>query len=167
MTVRTKLHLHNNTWKAASRYGSEVWILNKTYARKLEVAHIWFLRQLLGLTTLHEQRNNSIPEKVQVCNIGKDILPTKRKRKDMWQEWKMIISHYQLSGIMRANTVILARLKQRWKDQEHLQDQEEQVLLGPNCSSSSRLTTACKSRMSVQKDVRKVQERRALNVITS
>jgi hypothetical protein len=49
MTIDTKLRIRNITSKAALCYGSEVWIINKRDAQKLEAAQMIFLRPLLGL----------------------------------------------------------------------------------------------------------------------
>jgi hypothetical protein len=43
MTINTKLRIHNITSKATLCYGSEVWIVNKRDAQKLEAAQIRFL----------------------------------------------------------------------------------------------------------------------------
>jgi hypothetical protein len=60
MLPSTKLRLYNITSKAALKYGSEVWVLNKEECQQLETAEIKFLRSLLGLTRLDHQRNTTI-----------------------------------------------------------------------------------------------------------
>jgi hypothetical protein len=71
MTIDTKLRKHNITSKAALCYGSEVWIINKRNAQKLEAAQMRFLRPLLGLTRLYRQRNSDIRNRLKVDNILK------------------------------------------------------------------------------------------------
>jgi hypothetical protein len=42
MTTDTKLRIHNDTFKAALCYDSEVWTINKRDAQKLEAAQMRF-----------------------------------------------------------------------------------------------------------------------------
>ena len=49
MNKETKLRIHNITAKAALKFGSETWVLNKREEQRLEAAHIKFLRHLLGI----------------------------------------------------------------------------------------------------------------------
>jgi hypothetical protein len=72
-TTDTKLRLHNITSKASLCYGSENWIINKRDAQKLEAAQIRFLRQLLGLTRLDDQRNPEICNGLKMDKIVEDI----------------------------------------------------------------------------------------------
>jgi hypothetical protein len=74
MTINTKLRIHNTTSKAALCYGSEVCIISKRNAQKLEAAQIIFLRPLLGLTSLDRQRNSDIRNRLKVDNILEDII---------------------------------------------------------------------------------------------
>jgi hypothetical protein len=74
MTIDTKLRIHNTTSKAALWYGSEVWIINKRDAQKLEAAQMRFLIPLLGLTRLDRQRNSDIRNRLKVENILEDII---------------------------------------------------------------------------------------------
>jgi hypothetical protein len=52
MSNETKLRMHNITAKAALKYGSEAWVLNKRDKHRLETAHVRVLRPLLGYTKL-------------------------------------------------------------------------------------------------------------------
>jgi hypothetical protein len=74
MTIDTKLQIHNITSKAALCYGSEVWIINKRDAQKLQVAQMRFLRPLIGLTRFDCQRNCDICNRLKVDNILQDII---------------------------------------------------------------------------------------------
>jgi hypothetical protein len=74
MTTDTKLWIHNITSKAALCHGSEVWIINKRNAQKLEVVQMRFLRPLLGLTRLDRQRNFDIRNRLKADNILEDII---------------------------------------------------------------------------------------------
>jgi len=52
-----KLRIHNITAKAAWKFGSEAWVLNKREEQRLEVAQVKFLRHLLGITKLDKEKN--------------------------------------------------------------------------------------------------------------
>jgi len=67
----------------------------------------------------------SIQHSWKHCSVPKEMGETAGKNE------KTIISHYWLSSVM-----ICAKPKQIWQDQQHLCDQDEQVLLDldPNCS---------------------------------
>jgi hypothetical protein len=53
--------------------GSEVWVLNKKECQQLETAQIKFLRSLLELTRLDNQRNTTTREKLKVEHIVDEI----------------------------------------------------------------------------------------------
>jgi hypothetical protein len=57
---KTKSRLHNAASKAAMKYGSEVWGLNREDCEQLEAVRTKFLRSLAGLTRLDHQRNTTI-----------------------------------------------------------------------------------------------------------
>ena len=57
MTKETKLRIHNMTAKAALKFGSEVWVLKKRDAQRLEAAQMKFLRHLQGITKLDKEKN--------------------------------------------------------------------------------------------------------------
>jgi len=59
MSKYTKLRIHNITAKAALKFGSEVWVLNKREEQRLEVAQMKFLRHLLGITKQIKKRINT------------------------------------------------------------------------------------------------------------
>ena len=44
MNKETKLRIHNITAKAALKFGSEAWVLNKREEQRLEAAQMKFLR---------------------------------------------------------------------------------------------------------------------------
>ena len=52
----------NITAKAAFKFGSEVWVLNKRDKQRLEAAEMKFLRHLLGITKL-DRENIQVLEK--------------------------------------------------------------------------------------------------------
>ena len=56
----TKLRIHNITVKAALKFESEAWVLNKREEQRLEAAQIKFLRHLLGITKLDKEKNQCI-----------------------------------------------------------------------------------------------------------
>jgi len=59
----TKLRIHNITAKAALNFGTEACVLKKREEQRLEAAQIKFLRQLLGITNLHKEKNQCIRQK--------------------------------------------------------------------------------------------------------
>jgi len=59
----TKLRIHNITAKAASKFGSEVWVPKKREEQRLEATQMKFLRHLLGLTKLDKEKNQCIMQK--------------------------------------------------------------------------------------------------------
>ena len=63
MDKETKLRIHNITAKAALKFGSEVWVLNKREEQRLEAAQMKFLRHLLGITKLDKGKNKCTKEK--------------------------------------------------------------------------------------------------------
>ena len=52
MNKEIKLIIHNITAKAALKFGSEAWVLNKREEKRLEAAQMKFFRYLLGITKL-------------------------------------------------------------------------------------------------------------------
>jgi len=59
----TKLRIHNIAAKAALKFGSEAWVLKKRKEQHLEAAQAKFLRHLLGITKLDQEKNQCIREK--------------------------------------------------------------------------------------------------------
>ena len=60
MNKETKLRVHNITAKAALKFGSEAWVLKKREEQRLEAAQMKFLRHLLGLKKLDEEKSHCI-----------------------------------------------------------------------------------------------------------
>ena len=56
MNKGTKLGIHNITAKAALKFGSGVWVLQKREEQRLEAAQMKFLRHLLGITKLDKEK---------------------------------------------------------------------------------------------------------------
>jgi hypothetical protein len=73
MTKKTKLRIHNITAKAALKFGSEAWVLQKREEQRLEAAQMKFLRHLLGITKLDRERNQSVRDKLGVQNTVLEI----------------------------------------------------------------------------------------------
>ena len=63
MNKETELRIHNITAKAASKFGSEVWVLKKRKEQRLEAAQLKFLRHLLRITKLDKEKNQYIRPK--------------------------------------------------------------------------------------------------------
>jgi hypothetical protein len=59
----TKLRIHNNTAKAALKFGSEAWVLKKREEQRSEAAQMKFLRHLLGITKLDKEKTQCIGQK--------------------------------------------------------------------------------------------------------
>jgi hypothetical protein len=64
MAKETKLRIHNIIAKAALKFGSEVWVLEKRDEQRLEAAQMKFLRHLQGITKLDKEKNESIRTKL-------------------------------------------------------------------------------------------------------
>ena len=70
----TKYYMHKITAKAALKFGSEAWVLEKREEQRLEAAQMKFLRHLLGITKLDKEKNQCIREKKTGAeNIVKEI----------------------------------------------------------------------------------------------
>jgi len=63
MNKETKLWIRNITAKAALKFGSEAWVLKKREEQRLEAAQMKFLRHLLGITKLDEEKTNVLGKK--------------------------------------------------------------------------------------------------------
>jgi hypothetical protein len=74
MNKETKLRIHNITAKAALKFGSEVWVLNKSEEQRLDAAQMKFLRHLLGKTKLDkEKKQKKKKKKTGAQNVVKEI----------------------------------------------------------------------------------------------
>jgi len=93
---------------------------------------VTILSLLTAIRGLDKQRNNSNHEKLQVTNTLEGKFQYQKKRmkpaKRMEHLPLLTLQYYYPRGSRN-----LRRPKQRWKDQQHLQDQEE-VLLDENLS---------------------------------
>jgi len=79
MNKETKLRIHNITAKAALKFGSENWVLQKREEQRIEAAQMKFLRHLLGLTKLDKENNQRIKEKTGAQNVVKEIKQYQKK----------------------------------------------------------------------------------------
>ena len=59
--------------KAALKFGSKAWVLRKREGQRLEAAWMKFLRHLLGITKLDEEKNQCIREKTRAQNTVNEI----------------------------------------------------------------------------------------------
>jgi hypothetical protein len=59
LTKETKIRIHNIRDKAAVKFGSEAWVQkkNKTDEQLLEASEMNFLKHLLGITKLDQDKN--------------------------------------------------------------------------------------------------------------
>ena len=65
MNKETKLRIHNITAKAALKFGSEAWVLKKSEEQRLEAAQMKFLKHLLGITKLDQEKNQCVRQKTE------------------------------------------------------------------------------------------------------
>jgi len=63
MNKETKLRIHKITAKEVLKFRSEAWVLKKREKQRLEAAQMKFLRHLLGITKLDEEKNQCIRQK--------------------------------------------------------------------------------------------------------
>jgi hypothetical protein len=115
--------IHNITAKAALKFGSEAWVLKKREEQRLEAAQMKFLRHLLGITKLDNEKNQYIREKTGVQNIVKEIKQYQKKwlkhvqRMDTKSLPKQALQ-YKPKGRRK-----IGRPKKRWRDQLLFEDQ--------------------------------------------
>ena len=111
-----KLRIHNITAKAALKFGSEVWVLKKREEQRLEAAQMKFLRHLLGITKLDQEKNQCIRGKTGAQDLVKEIKQCQIKwlhhlqRMDTNRLPKQALQ-YKPKG--RRN---VGGLRKRWKD---------------------------------------------------
>jgi hypothetical protein len=60
ISKETNLRIHNITAKAALKFKSKAWVQKKRKERRLEAAQMKFLRHLLGITKLDQEKNQYI-----------------------------------------------------------------------------------------------------------
>jgi hypothetical protein len=127
----TKLRIHNITAKAALKFGSEAWALKKREEQRLEAAQIKFLRHLLGITKLDKEKNQCIREKSGAQNIVKEI-------KQPQEKWLLYVQRMHTNRIPKQALQYKpkgrrngGRPRKRWRDQLHLEDQQETRLILP------------------------------------
>ena len=132
MNKEIKLRIHNITAKAALKFGSETWVLKTREEQRLEAAQMKFLRHLLGITKLDEEKYQSIREKTGTQKIVKETKQYQEKwlqhvqRMDKNRLPKQALQ-YKPKG--RRN---LGRPRKRWRDQLHLEDQGTGSTLKPS-----------------------------------
>ena len=79
MNKETQLRIHNITAKAALKFGSEAWVPKKREEQRLEAAQMKYLRHLLGIKKLDEEKNQCIRQKTRAQNITKEIKQYQKK----------------------------------------------------------------------------------------
>ena len=123
MNKETKLRIHNITAKAASKFGTEAWVLKKREEQRLEAAQMKFLKHLLGITKLDKEKNQCIRQITETQNIVKEIKQYQKKwlqrvqRMDTDRLPKQALQ-YKPKG--RRN---IGRPRKRWRDQVHFEGQ--------------------------------------------
>jgi len=59
MTKETKLRIYNITGKVVLKFSNETWVLKKRDEQRLEASQMTFLKHLLGITELDQEKNQS------------------------------------------------------------------------------------------------------------
>ena len=105
------------------KFRSEAWVLKKREEQRLEAAQMNFFRQLLGITKFVKEKNQCIRGKKGAQNIVKEV-------KQFQEKW---LQHVQRMDTNRISKQALGykpkgwrnrgRLRKRWRDQLHLEDQ--------------------------------------------
>jgi hypothetical protein len=100
----------------------EAWVLKKREEQRLEAAQMEFLRHLLGITKLDNEKNQRIRGKTGAQNIAKGIKQYHKKwlkqvqRVDRNRMSKQALQ-YRPKG--RRN---IGRPRKRWRDRLHIED---------------------------------------------
>jgi len=106
--------IHTITAKAALKFGSEAWVLEKREEQRLEAAQMKFLRHLLGITKLDKENNQCIRGKTGAQNIVKEI-------KQYQEKW--------LQHVQRMDTKRIPKqaLQYKPKGQRNIRTTEEEM----------------------------------------
>ena len=87
MTNETKFGPHSVTDKAAWKFSSEAKVLKTGDEQKLEASQMKFLRQLLEITKLDMERDQSVREKSGVQNVFREIQQCQQKCLSTYRKW--------------------------------------------------------------------------------
>ena len=90
MNKETTLRINDITAKAALKFGSEAWVLKKREEQRLEAAQMKFLRHLLEITKLDEEKNQCIRQKTEAQNIVKEINSARKSGYNTYRGWSQI-----------------------------------------------------------------------------
>ena len=109
--------------KAALKFVNEAWVLKKREEQRLEAALMQFLRHLLGIAKLDKEKSQCIREKTGAQNIVKEI-------KQYQEKWLQPIQRMDTNRIPKQALQYkpkgrrnIGRLRKRWRDQFHFEDQ--------------------------------------------
>ena len=114
------------------KFRSESWVLKKREEQRLEAAQTKVLKHLLGITKLDKEKNQCIRQKTGARKIAKEI-------KQYQEKWPQHVQgmdtnrlpeqalQYKPKG--RRN---IGRLRKRWRDQLHLEDQGTGITPNPS-----------------------------------
>ena len=70
VSVKTKMAIYRSAVLPVLLYGSETWVLSVKESERLEVFQMKCLRQILGITKFHHQRNEDIRARTEQCKVG-------------------------------------------------------------------------------------------------
>jgi hypothetical protein len=115
--------IHNITAKAALKFGSEAWVLKKREEQRLEAAQMKFFRHLLGITKLDKEKNQCIRGKTGAQDLVKEIKQYQKKWLQHVQRMDTNILPKQVLQYKPKGRRNIGRLKKRWRDQLHFEDQ--------------------------------------------
>ena len=79
ISIAVKIRLYESLVISTLLYGAESWPLSVTQMKKLEAAHHWFQRRLLGITWRDKVRNEDIRKKTGSRKL-EDIIKERRLR---------------------------------------------------------------------------------------
>jgi len=114
MNKETKFRIHNITAKAALQFGSEAWVLKKREEKRLEEARMKFWRHLLGITKLHEEKNQCLREKKGEQNIVKEI-------KQYQLNWLQHVQRMDTNRLKTSTTIQTKRTKEHRTTEEEME----------------------------------------------
>ena len=105
------------------KFGSEAWVLKKREEQRLEAAQMKFLRHLLGITKLDKEKNQCIRQKNGSTEHS-------RENKTVPEKWLQHVQRMDTNRLPKQAPQYkpkrrrnIGRLRKRWRDQLHLEDQ--------------------------------------------
>jgi hypothetical protein len=104
------------------KFGSEAWVLKKREEQRLEAAQIKFLRHLLGVTKLYNEKSQCIGEKMKAQNIVNKIKQYKKKWLQHVQSMDANRIPKQALQYRQKRRRNIRRPRKRWRNQLYLEN---------------------------------------------